>query len=156
MNHSRLAGVMSACFGLFSLLSGGLVQAQFNSPPTANAGPDIFANEGDFVMLDGTGSTDPDGDYSIASYAWSQTAGPAALNFTGNATPTPNFQVPVIGGTGATMTFQLKVGDDFGDTDTDFMNVFIQATAVPVPAALWLFGSGLLGLVGMARRRTVA
>lgn len=28
-------------------------------------------------------------------------------------------------------------------------------TAVPVPAAVWLFGSGLLGFVGMARRKTV-
>jgi hypothetical protein len=27
-------------------------------------------------------------------------------------------------------------------------------SAVPVPAALWLFGSGLLGLAGVARRRT--
>ncbi|HSH29273.1 MAG TPA: VPLPA-CTERM sorting domain-containing protein [Thiohalobacter sp.] len=27
------------------------------------------------------------------------------------------------------------------------------ATVVPVPAAVWLFGSGLLGLVGIARRR---
>jgi len=26
---------------------------------------------------------------------------------------------------------------------------------IPVPAAVWLFGSGLLGLVGVARRRTV-
>lgn len=26
-------------------------------------------------------------------------------------------------------------------------------TAVPVPAAVWLFGSGLLGLIGMARRK---
>jgi hypothetical protein len=25
--------------------------------------------------------------------------------------------------------------------------------AVPVPAAVWLFGSGLLGLVGIARRK---
>jgi hypothetical protein len=33
-------------------------------------------------------------------------------------------------------------------TSTDFVN-----TAVPVPAAVWLFGSGLLGLVGVARRR---
>ena len=28
-----------------------------------------------------------------------------------------------------------------------------QVAAVPVPAAAWLFGSGLLGLVGIARRR---
>lgn len=28
-----------------------------------------------------------------------------------------------------------------------------QAPAVPVPAAVWLFGSGLLGLVGVARRK---
>jgi hypothetical protein len=26
-------------------------------------------------------------------------------------------------------------------------------SAVPVPAAVWLFGSGLLGLIGVARRR---
>lgn len=30
---------------------------------------------------------------------------------------------------------------------------FDGATVVPVPAAAWLFGSGLLGLVGIARRR---
>jgi hypothetical protein len=29
----------------------------------------------------------------------------------------------------------------------------VSLTAVPVPAAVWLFGSGLLGLVGVARRR---
>jgi hypothetical protein len=28
-----------------------------------------------------------------------------------------------------------------------------DVSAVPVPAALWLFGSGLLGLVGFGRRR---
>jgi hypothetical protein len=29
----------------------------------------------------------------------------------------------------------------------------ISATVIPVPAAVWLFGSGLVGLVGVARRR---
>ena len=31
-----------------------------------------------------------------------------------------------------------------------------SVSAVPVPAAVWLFGSGLLGLVGVARRKTQA
>ena len=31
--------------------------------------------------------------------------------------------------------------------------VFAEVSQVPVPAAVWLFGSGLLGLVGVARRR---
>ena len=37
---------------------------------------------------------------------------------------------------------------------TETFNISISAvSAVPVPAAAWLFGSGLLGLVGVARRR---
>ena len=31
--------------------------------------------------------------------------------------------------------------------------VTVNIGAVPVPAAVWLFGSGLLGLVGMAKRK---
>ena len=32
---------------------------------------------------------------------------------------------------------------------------FAVATVVPIPAAVWLFGSGLIGLVGLARRKKV-
>ncbi len=32
----------------------------------------------------------------------------------------------------------------------------LELTAVPVPAAVWLFGSGLLGLAGVARRKKAA
>ena len=34
-----------------------------------------------------------------------------------------------------------------------FSGSIVPVSAVPVPAAVWLFGSGLLGLVGVARRR---
>jgi hypothetical protein len=33
------------------------------------------------------------------------------------------------------------------------MDLRLELTAVPVPAAVWLFGSGLIGLVGFAARR---
>ena len=30
----------------------------------------------------------------------------------------------------------------------------VQASVIPVPSAIWLFGSGLIGLIGVARRKT--
>jgi len=38
------------------------------------------------------------------------------------------------------------------DTGVGFSG-FVEQTAVPIPGAVWLFGSGLIGLVGMARRK---
>jgi len=32
----------------------------------------------------------------------------------------------------------------------------IMVISLPVPAAVWLFGSGLLGLVGISRRKKIA
>ncbi len=43
-----------------------------------------------------------------------------------------------------------------GDRDFDDLVVEVNVGAVPIPAAIWLFGSGVLGLVGIARRKTVA
>jgi len=52
----------------------------------------------------------------------------------------------VSGGTILTLTHDLA-GNYEGIDD------FRYGTVVPVPAAMWLFGSGLLGLIGYARRR---
>ena len=70
--------------------------------------------------------------------------------------------------------FRLAISTDLGVTwsedtsfspaGTDIINITFQdgtvlsvdIKAVPVPPAVWLFGSGLLGLVGIARRRKAA
>ena len=51
--------------------------------------------------------------------------------------------------------FSFTDATTFGAVPTTYTqaNVVVQS-AVPVPAAAWLFGSGL-GLLGMARRRKV-
>jgi hypothetical protein len=38
----------------------------------------------------------------------------------------------------------------------DQLRVITAASAVPVPQALWLFGSGLLGMIGIPRRKKAA
>lgn len=45
-------------------------------------------------------------------------------------------------------------GNIFSSPDRDInFRTWMDVSAIPVPAAVWLFGSGLLGLVGMARRK---
>ncbi len=53
--------------------------------------------------------------------------------------------------TGASTTLAFIKGDPSTDNNNGLDNIAL--TAVPIPAAVWLLGSGLLGLVGVARRR---
>lgn len=54
-------------------------------------------------------------------------------------------------GVSSTIGMQLSFDLTAGDKAT-FTNLF-EVTPVPIPAAVWLFGSGLIGLGGLARRR---
>ena len=47
----------------------------------------------------------------------------------------------------------LSGGGDLSYDDMVLMVESVEPTVVPVPAAVWLFGTGLIGLVGVARRR---
>ena len=93
-----------------------------NLRPIANAGPDQTIEQTDAsgaqVTLDGTGSSDPDGD--PLTYTWT---GPF-----GNATgPTPTVTMPP----GAN-TVYLVVNDGTVDSETDTVTITVQDTTVPV------------------------
>ena len=69
-----------------------------NSAPIANAGADQTVLQRSRVTLDGTGSSDPDGD--SLTYTWTQTGGPTVA-ITNSRSPTAGFDAPEIaGGTG--------------------------------------------------------
>jgi hypothetical protein len=55
----------------------------------------------------------------------------------------------------ATRGTEVEVGgvQEWPATNQYYDNLNLGVAAIPVPAAVWLFGSGLLGLVGVARRK---
>ncbi len=98
-----------------------------NGIPTAHAGPDQDRNAGNTVTLDGSGSTDPDGD--TLTYSWVQNGGPI-VTITGATTASPTFTGPA---GPATLTFELTVADGRGETDTDV--VVITVNGIPTADA---------------------
>lgn len=81
-----------------------------NAAPVANAGTAQSVASGFMVTLNGSGSTDSDG--TIASYAWTQTAG-TAVTLSSASAAQPTFTAPTVT-TAATLTFSLVVTDDDG------------------------------------------
>ncbi|MDQ3909244.1 MAG: PKD domain-containing protein, partial [Thermoproteota archaeon] len=98
-----------------------------NQSPTADAGSDQTVSEGDTAHLDGSESTDPDGD--TLTYAWTQTAGTAAT-LSDASSKTPSFTAPDVGANGDTLTFELKVTDNDAATATDAVNVKVNNVVV--------------------------
>ena len=139
MNGSRLFGAAALLFTL-----AGPVWAQANIPPDAFAGPDQQVAPGAFVTLDGSLSGDADGD--PLTYLWEQVLG-ETVTLSDATVAMPTFTAPA---TDQLLQFKLTVGDG-QDALSDVVNVTVSS--VPLPAVAWLFGSGLAGLIGIARRR---
>jgi hypothetical protein len=76
-----------------------------NRPPVANAGPDQTVQLGTEAILDGTGSSDPDGDLLL--YSWRQLSGiPVAIGDPGTARASVTLRRP------GSYVFELSVSDD--------------------------------------------
>ena len=102
-----------------------------NKSPTADAGPDqLGVWEGALVTLDGSGSSDPDGD--TLRFRWNQYSGePVVLSSRDVANPT--FTAPEGLTADAVLSFRLLVTDPSGHFDSDTVTVTVDPEAEPPP-----------------------
>ena len=114
-----------------------------NQPPVSRAGSDQTGiTAGDTVTLDGSASSDPDG--SIASHSWSQTSG-TTVTLSDDTAAMPTFTAPSESAD-QTLTFELTVTDDDGDTDTDTVDIDVLAIVVPNEPPVARAGSDQSGI----------
>jgi hypothetical protein len=98
-----------------------------NEPPDADAGSNQTVVEGDTVTLDGSNSSDPDGD--TLSYQWTQIGGiPATLSDPTAAKPT--FVTPIVISGRMILTFELVVEDDEDLQDSDQVTVTVNDNGI--------------------------
>ncbi|HXW12227.1 MAG TPA: LamG-like jellyroll fold domain-containing protein [Nitrososphaeraceae archaeon] len=104
---------------------------QTNQPPNADAGNDISAEVNTQVELDGSQSTDEDG--QIVSYKWEQTGGPE-INLEQSNEQTASFDVPE-SAADSKLTFKLTVVDDKDASDSDDASVQVKTVENQPPKA---------------------
>jgi len=100
-------------------------------------------------MMTWDGLVDSTTQMNLSLFSGSCSSGsPGCLGSIGTVSSGPIFYSGAVNNTiGIHMKFGLSAGDK-----VTFDTLF-DITPVPVPAAVWLFGSGLLGLVAVARRK---
>ena len=96
-----------------------------NSAPVANAGVNQSVDEQTTVTLDGTASSDPDGNNNL-TYNWTQAEGVSVMLSNG-ASAQPSFDGPDVGiGSSTTLTFRLSVTDPDGANSTSTVDVIVN------------------------------
>ncbi len=111
----------------FSPVVPATVALDLNELPIAVAGPDGLVAEGAGGTLDGSASSDPDGD--TLAYAWEQVSGPA-VTLTGADTATATFTAPSVC-TDTAAVFELTVTDPEGLSATDSVSLIIDNAGQP-------------------------
>ena len=129
----------------------GFTNTLYNNNGFITEGNDPFNFDG-YAMITVAVSADDVLDFSFQSAsatALTPVDNLAGTNLEGLGIMTPGSRSPSL--------TQLVLAYNDGSIDADFDDMLVRAdfrvAAVPLPAAVWLFGSGLIGLIGMARRR---
>ena len=107
-------------------------------------GADLAGASVDVIFKDGTNTT--------TAASWSSLAN------TGGSAPGDLFTQALMGITWGSVNSNAVTEIQFAVNGVQNLDSIIDnfsASVVPVPAAVWLFGSGLLGLIGIARRKKV-
>ncbi len=89
--------------------------------PSADAGEDVAVAAGDLVTLDGTGSSDPDGD--ALAFAWEVLDPVAALALSDPSSATPSFPAPAAIAARRAVRLRLRVSDGRGGSASDDVTV---------------------------------
>jgi hypothetical protein len=97
--------------------------------PTADAGENQTVKVGDTVTLNGSGSSDPEG--NALSYVWSQVEGPETVVFEGASTVRASFEAPAAG----LYRFQLIVSDGGLTSAPDRIAVTVESAENQAPVA---------------------
>lgn len=97
-----------------------------NRPPIAKAGADkTIKLPNDSALLDGTGSTDPDG--KITEWLWRKIAGPSSVVIQDTTASVSRVRKLLPG----EYSFELKVIDNDGLFDKDTVRIFVDSANVP-------------------------
>jgi len=94
--------------------------------------------------------------WSDTAFAYESDAYRTLLGFNTSDIWCHDFINELIGGGGCTTDESVIIAlpdGGFSPTEKGYKSDGLAVTSVPVPTAVWLFGSGLIGLVGIARRR---
>ena len=137
--HVTMGGGSSTGIGTYTY-TGSAIDMSGYTGLVFDWGADLAGASVDIIVDDGTNTSTAASWSSLAA-----TGGSAPVNLVTQATMGINW---------GAVNSSAVTGIQFVVTGVQNMDSIIDnVSAVPVPAAVWLFGSGLLGLIGIARRK---